>query len=99
MVARAGREGWWLLAPALLLLTLAFVGPLIWFFIRALTEGRNRIVRRWVEEMGGEVERLARVEYGPVKLGDLAPGEYRPLTPPEERGLYKAIGMNKENGK
>ena len=41
MVARAGREGWWLLAPALLLLTLAFVGPLIWFFIRALTEGRN----------------------------------------------------------
>ena len=64
-----------------------------------LTEGRNRIVRRWVEEMGGEVERLARVEYGPVKLGDLAPGEYRPLTPPEERGLYKAIGMNKETGK
>ena len=64
-----------------------------------LTEGRNRIVRRWVEEMGGEVERLARVEYGPVKLGDLAPGEYRPLTPPEERGLYKAIGMNKENSK
>lgn len=58
-----------------------------------LTEGRNRIIRRWVEEMGGEVKRLARVEYGPVKLGDLAPGEWRPLTPPEERGLYKAIGM------
>lgn len=62
-----------------------------------LTEGRNRIVRRWVEAMGGEVERLARVEYGPVRLGDLAPGEWRPLTPAEERGLYRAIGMNPEN--
>jgi len=64
-----------------------------------LTEGRNRIVRRWVEEMGGEVKRLARVEYGPVKLGDLAPGEWRPLTPAEERGLYKAIGMSGEGEK
>ena len=61
-----------------------------------LTEGRNRIVRKWVEEMGGEVERLARVEYGPVRLGDLPVGGWRPLTPAEERGLYKAIGMTKE---
>lgn len=59
-----------------------------------LTEGRHRIVRRWVEAMGGEVERLARIEYGPVKLGDLKPGEWRPLTPAEERGLYRAVGMN-----
>jgi pseudouridine synthase len=59
-----------------------------------LTEGRHRIVRRWVEEMGGEVERLARIEYGPVKLGDLKAGEWRPLTPAEERGLYRAVGMN-----
>lgn len=62
-----------------------------------LTEGRNRVVRRWVEEMGGEVVRLARVEYGPVKLGDLAPGEWRPLSPVEERGIYKAIGMKRED--
>lgn len=64
-----------------------------------LTEGRNRIVRRWVEEMGGSVKRLARVEYGPIKLGDLAPGEWRPLSPVEERGIYKAIGMDSEGGK
>jgi 23S rRNA pseudouridine2605 synthase len=61
-----------------------------------LSEGRNRIVRRWVEAMGGKVDRLARVAYGPVRLGDLAPGEWRPLTPQEERGIYRAIGMTPE---
>jgi 23S rRNA pseudouridine2605 synthase len=58
-----------------------------------LTEGRNRIVRRWCEAMGLKVERLARLSYGPVRLGDLAPGRYRPLTPREEAGLYTAIKM------
>ncbi len=58
-----------------------------------LAEGRNRIVRRWIEAMGGKVERLARVSYGPVRLGDLAPGRWRPLTPAEERALYRAIDM------
>lgn len=61
-----------------------------------LEEGRNRIVRRWAEAMGLKVERLARLSYGPVRLGDLAPGRYRPLTPKEEAGLYRAIGMKPE---
>ncbi|HET8622836.1 MAG TPA: pseudouridine synthase [Gemmatimonadales bacterium] len=59
-----------------------------------LTEGRNRIVRRWCEALGLKVERLARLSYGPVRLGDLKPGEYRPLTPREESAIYRAIGMN-----
>lgn len=63
-----------------------------------LIEGRNRIVRRWVEAMGAKVERLARVSYGPVRLGELRPGEWRPLTPAEERSIYKAIGMKPEEG-
>lgn len=63
-----------------------------------LTEGRNRIVRRWVEEMGGSVERLARIEYGPVRLGDLPVGAWRPLTAKEEAGLYAAVGMTKGEG-
>lgn len=62
-----------------------------------LTEGRNRIVRRWVEAMGGAVDRLARIEYGPVRLGDLPVGGWRPLAPAEIRGLYRAVGMDKEN--
>jgi 23S rRNA pseudouridine2605 synthase len=58
-----------------------------------LVEGRNRIVRRWVEAMGAKVERLARVSYGPVRLDDLPAGKWRPLTPAEERAIYRAIGM------
>jgi 23S rRNA pseudouridine2605 synthase len=58
-----------------------------------LAEGRNRIVRRWAEAMGLRVDRLARLSYGPVRLADLPPGRYRPLTPREEAGLYKAVRM------
>ncbi|MGH3075636.1 MAG: pseudouridine synthase [Gemmatimonadales bacterium] len=58
-----------------------------------LAEGRNRIVRRWAEAMGLKVDRLARLSYGPVRLGDLPAGRYRPLTPKEESALYKAVRM------
>jgi 23S rRNA pseudouridine2605 synthase len=59
-----------------------------------LLEGRNRIVRRWCEAMGLKVDRLARLSYGPVRLGDLPAGRYRPLTPAEERALYRAINLD-----
>ncbi|HEX7338238.1 MAG TPA: pseudouridine synthase [Gemmatimonadales bacterium] len=61
-----------------------------------LEEGRNRIVRRWCEALGLKVDRLARLSYGPVRLGDLAPGRYRPLTPREEAALYKAVRLDPE---
>jgi 23S rRNA pseudouridine2605 synthase len=59
-----------------------------------LEEGRNRIVRRWCEAMGLKVDRLARLSYGPVRLGDLEPGKYRPLTPREEAAIYKSIRLD-----
>jgi hypothetical protein len=31
-----------------------------------------------------------------VRLGDLAPGRYRPLTPREEAALYKAVKLRPE---
>jgi 23S rRNA pseudouridine2605 synthase len=62
-----------------------------------LAEGRNRIVRRWAEALGLKVDRLARLSYGPVRLGDLPAGRYRPLTPREEAALYKAVRMEAED--
>jgi 23S rRNA pseudouridine2605 synthase len=60
----------------------------------SLNEGRNRIVRRWCEALGLKVDRLARLSYGPVRLGDLPAGRYRPLTPREEAALYQAIHLD-----
>lgn len=59
-----------------------------------LTEGRNRIVRRWCEAMGLKVDRLARLSYGPVRLGELPVGRSRPLTPREEAALYALIDVD-----
>jgi 23S rRNA pseudouridine2605 synthase len=53
-----------------------------------LAEGRHRIVRRLAEELGLKVEWLHRVSYGPVRLGKLAEGQWRALTPRE----IEAIG-------
>jgi 23S rRNA pseudouridine2605 synthase len=58
-----------------------------------LTEGRNRIVRRWCEALGLKVERLARLSYGPIRLGDLPVGSSRDLTAAEEAAIYRAIDM------
>lgn len=43
-------------------------------------EGRNRIVRRLLEQVGHPVTRLTRTQIGPVTLGNLPPGEMRELS-------------------
>lgn len=52
-----------------------------------LDEGRNREVRRLLARVGHKVLRLKRVGLGPLRLGDLAPGEFRPLRREEVRAL------------
>jgi pseudouridine synthase len=43
-------------------------------------EGKNRQVRRMFEAVGHPVVALARLRFGPLRLGDLPPGQTRPLT-------------------
>ena len=56
-----------------------------------LAEGRKHIVRRWAEALGFKVERLARLAYGPIRLGELPVGKWRRLTAAEEKAIYRAI--------
>ena len=46
-----------------------------------LTEGKNREVRRVLEHMGLQVNRLIRTSYGPFALGDLAAGKVEEVRP------------------
>lgn len=39
-----------------------------------LTEGKNREVRKALEHLGLQVNRLIRIQYGPFELGELRPG-------------------------
>jgi 23S rRNA pseudouridine2605 synthase len=55
-----------------------------------LAEGRNREVRRLLARLGHKVLSLRRIALGPLKLGNLEPGETRPLRPEEIEELYKA---------
>lgn len=58
-----------------------------------LTEGRHHAVRKWAEALGLKVERLARLSYGPIRLGDLPVGRSRPLAPDEVRSLYRLVRL------
>ena len=58
----------------------------------ALTEGRNREVRRYCQALGHRVVRLRRVRFGPLRLGDLPQGASRPLTAAEIRALNPLRG-------
>lgn len=52
-------------------------------------EGRNRQVRKMVEQVGHQVVLLRRIRFGPLKLGDLPRGMWRELNSDEIRALEK----------
>ncbi len=58
-----------------------------------LHEGRKRIVRRMLKEVGFPVEELVRTDIGTVTLGEQRPGSIRVLTRKEIGELYKAVGL------
>jgi len=64
-----------------------------------LDEGKNRHIRRMLDALGVQVLRLIRVAIGPLLLGELPKGAYRPLRPEEKLALDRALhgkqGMEK----
>ncbi|MEH6677476.1 pseudouridine synthase [Phenylobacterium sp.] len=52
-----------------------------------LTEGRNRQIRRMCDLVGLSIIDLYRLRIGPLKVGDLPEGRWRPITPREREAL------------
>jgi 23S rRNA pseudouridine2605 synthase len=64
-----------------------------WYRV-VVDEGRNRLVRRMFEAVGGRVSRLIRVRFGSLELPrDLPRGKYRALRKGELSTLYRAVRM------
>lgn len=63
-----------------------------------LTQGIKRQIRLMLYDLGYEVERLARIRLGPLKIGEMRPGEWRLLTAKEIATLKAPaeLGLPKE---
>lgn len=59
----------------------------------ALHEGRNRQVRRMMEALGYEVEKLDRVQYAGLDVGKLRRGQWRRLKPNEINRLRRSVKL------
>jgi 23S rRNA pseudouridine2605 synthase len=57
-----------------------------------LTQGIKRQIRLMLYELGYEVERLARIRLGMLKVGEMRPGEWRLLTGKEIAALKQPAG-------
>lgn len=60
-----------------------------------LTEGKYHEVKRILQLIGLEYERIKRVRFANLTLGDLAPGEWRYLTDAEIHQLLQIITQNR----
>ncbi|MBK7947655.1 MAG: rRNA pseudouridine synthase [Deltaproteobacteria bacterium] len=68
-------------------------------FTLTLVEGRNRQIRRSLLILGFPVRRLVRERMGPLRLGSLAVGEARALTPEERTTLLAHVAALKSGGR
>jgi 23S rRNA pseudouridine2605 synthase len=70
-----------------------------WSFEIAIREGRTREVRRLCAALGLEVSHLIRTQFGPVRIGQLAPGSWRELSPREAAMLEVTTGTDVPAGR
>lgn len=56
-----------------------------------MREGRKRQIRRVADRLGHPVQRLVRVQIGPLRLGDLPIGKWRRLKTDEIAALKEAV--------
>jgi pseudouridine synthase len=56
-----------------------------------IREGRNRQIRRMLDAVGHKTLLLRREQVGPIKLGSLAPGQWRHLNERELEDLYALL--------
>ena len=56
-------------------------------------EGRNRLVRRMMDEVGYPVHELVRTQFGPIRLDHLQPGTTRRVKGNALVALYGAVGL------
>ena len=66
-------------------------------FMLSITEGKNRQIRRMMEESGCVIIGLSRRSIGSLELGDLPAGQARLLTADERRELLGSAGGSDEN--
>ena len=71
------------------------LGDARYAFEVTITEGRKREVRRLCQALGLTVERLTRISFGPIELGDLPIGASRPLSPKELVKLSAVLNLMK----
>ncbi len=71
-----------------------------WIYEVVVKEGIKREVRKMVGSLGGRVHKLLRIQFGPLRLKNLKPGEIRPLNLKELENLFDFVkSLQKENPK
>jgi 23S rRNA pseudouridine2605 synthase len=72
-------------------------GPALTWLELTLSEGRYREVKRLCRAVGLTVQRLRRVAFGSLELGELPSGQWRELAPAEVASLAES-GENRRGG-